>query len=525
MSKPFTYWVRLALVATLCTITTFSPVYAGRWMDRLLHRDACKAPVDCCEVISPCESKCAAVPAAPCSVLPTSPCTLAPIACDAAPPEWTSVPKVEMAPAIATPETKLSKETTPAAETPAALKPAITPPAAETPAVIKPAVTPPATVVPAETTPVIQPVVEPTVNEVAPVVTPVPPKVAPSTPVVEPVPTNVDPVVEPPKTSPTIDDLLGTEPAKPAPTKPAQATDDLFGTEPAPAKPAPATDDLFGTEPAPAKPAPAADDLFGTEPAPAKPVPAADDLFGTEPAPAKPVPAADDLFGTEPAKPAPAADDLFGTEPAADKATKTDPAESDIGDLFKEDAQAKPAPVPEKGEPNLDELFGKPISATTEEASQSSINTDDVPDFDRLFSQSRVANEQPKETVTSPAESAPSPIETKTTTPAAVDSDPDLELDKLFGVGSFTPPPQFDGAEYRQWVDNTGAYAIKARLTVIYSDKIKLTKENGNTTTVSLSRLSDADFGYVQWVASSMTGEQTSMLVKKNAAPNSESTR
>ncbi|MCY2979437.1 MAG: SHD1 domain-containing protein [Planctomycetota bacterium] len=513
MSKPFTYWVRLALVATLCTITTFSPVYAGRWMDRLLHRDACKAPVNCCEVISTCESKCAAVPAAPWTVLPMSPCMPAPIACDSAPSEMTSVPKVEMEPAIATPETKLPKVTTPATETPA---------------VLKPAVTSPAIVAPVETAPVIQTPVEPTVNEVAPVVTPVPPKVEPLNPVVEPVPTNLDPVVEPPKTTPTVDDLFGTEPAKPAPAKPA------------PAKPAPAADDLFGTEPAkpaPAKPAPAADDLFGTEPAkpaPAKPAPAADDLFGTEPAPAKPAPAADDLFGTEPApaRPAPATDDIFGTEPAAEKATKTDPAESEIGDLFKEDAQAKPAPVPEKAEPNLDELFGKPISSTTEEASQSNVNTDDAQFFDKLFSQSRVAKEQPKQdqpatvdTVTLPAESAPDPIETKTTTPAAADSDPDLELDKLFGVGSFNPPPQFDGAEYRQWVDNTGAYAIKARLTVIYSDKIKLTKENGNTTTVSLSRLSDADFGYVQWVASSLTGEQTSMLVKNNAAPNADSTR
>ncbi|MEI7459334.1 MAG: SHD1 domain-containing protein, partial [Pirellula sp.] len=285
-------------------------------------------------------------------------------------------------------------------------------------------------------------------------------------------------------------------------------------------------DDLFGTEPA--KPAAGADDLFGTEPA--KPAAAADDLFGTEPA--KPAAAADDLFGTEPAKPAAAADDLFGTEPAPDKATKTDPAESDINDLFKVDAQAKPAPVPGKGESNLDELFGKPISATTEEASRSNINTDDAQSFDNLFSQSRVAEEQSEQnqpatvdTVTLPAESAPDPIETKTTTPAAVDSDPDLELEKLFGVGSFTPPPQFDGAEYRQWVDNTGAYAIKAQLTVIYSDKIKLTKENGNTTTVSLSRLSDADFGYVQWVASRLTGEQASMHVKKNVAPNASSTR
>ena len=472
MSKPFTYWVRLALVVTLCTITTFSPVYAGRWIDRLLHRDACKAPVGCCEVISPCESKCDDVPATPCSLLPTSPCTPAPIACDSASPEMTSVPQVEMEPAIATPETKRPKATTPATETPVA----------------------PAIVAPAETTPVIQTPVEPPVIEVAPIVTPVPPKVEPLNPVVEPVPTNLDPIVVPPKTSPATDDLFGTEPAKPAPAKPAPAADDLFGTEPA--------------KPAPAKPTPAADDLFGTEPA--------------KPAPAKPAPAADDLFGTAPAKRA----------PAADKSTKTDPDEPSLDELFKLDGQAKPAPVPKKGEPSLDELFEKPISTTTDEASQSNNNTDDAQSFDKLFSSPVVATEQPKQlqpaavdTVTLPTESVPDPIETKTTTSDAVDSQPYLELDKLFGVGSFTPPPQFDGAEYRQWVDNTGAYSIKARLTVIYSDKIKLTKENGKTTTVPLSRLSGADFGYVQWVVSSLTVEQTSMLVKNNAAPNADPTR
>ena len=53
MSKPFMYWVRLALVATMCTLITFSPVSAGRWMDRLLHRDACNIPVDSCQTTGP----------------------------------------------------------------------------------------------------------------------------------------------------------------------------------------------------------------------------------------------------------------------------------------------------------------------------------------------------------------------------------------------------------------------------------------------------------------------------------------
>ncbi len=528
MSKPFTYWVDLALVVTLCTLTTFNPVYAGRWMDRLLHRDACKAPADCCEVVSQGDANCSIVPADPCSVLPTSPCTPVPNACDLTPMEM-SVPNLDREPAIATPE--------------------ITLPKVATPDIQSPAVTSPAIVAPAETTPVIDTPVKPTVNEVAPVTTPDPPKVEPPTPVVEPAPKTLEPVVDPApaKPAPATDDLFGTEPAKPAPAKPAPTTDDLFGTEPAkpapaepaPTKPAPATDDLFGTEPAkpaPTKPAPATDDLFGTEPA--KPAPA--EPAPTKPAPAKPAPAKpdtaiDDLFGAEPAKPAPvepapakpapakpdtAIEDLFGTEPAAGKATKTDPAETDIGDLFKAEPPAKPAPVPEK-EPNLDELFGKPIRATTDEPIHSELNTDDPQLFDKVFSQSGVAKEQPKQDSPAPADTVTPPLESATgTIETAAESDPDLELDKLFGVGAFTAPTQFGGAEYRQWVDNTGTYAVNARLTVIYSDKIKLTKENGKSTTVALSRLSEADFGYVQWVASNLTGEQSSILVKRNSAPN-----
>ncbi|MEQ1824963.1 MAG: SHD1 domain-containing protein, partial [Pirellula sp.] len=82
--------------------------------------------------------------------------------------------------------------------------------------------------------------------------------------------------------------------------------------------------------------------------------------------------------------------------------------------------------------------------------------------------------------------------------------------------GSFVPPPNFNGAEFRNWIDNTGAYAVKARLSVIYIDKVKLLKENGKFTTVPLSRLCEKDFAYVQWVANNLTGEQASMMVKKD---------
>ena len=100
------------------------------------------------------------------------------------------------------------------------------------------------------------------------------------------------------------------------------------------------------------------------------------------------------------------------------------------------------------------------------------------------------------------------------------------ELDALFGIGAFTSPSEFMGAEYRQWVDNSGAYQVKGRLAVIYVDKIKLLKENGKFTTVSLSRLSDADFGYVSWVATNLTKETTARMVKtKSQAFNSDVAR
>ena len=75
MSKPFTYWVRLALVVTMCTLVTFSPVNAGRLMDRLLHRDACKtSAIECCEPNSPCEPSYLVVPCAPCPSQPAPQC-------------------------------------------------------------------------------------------------------------------------------------------------------------------------------------------------------------------------------------------------------------------------------------------------------------------------------------------------------------------------------------------------------------------------------------------------------------------
>jgi hypothetical protein len=50
----------------------------------------------------------------------------------------------------------------------------------------------------------------------------------------------------------------------------------------------------------------------------------------------------------------------------------------------------------------------------------------------------------------------------------------------------------------RTWVDNTGHYEVEARLVVIMVDSVRLLKENGRTTTVPMSRLSDGDRDYVE---------------------------
>ncbi len=126
--------------------------------------------------------------------------------------------------------------------------------------------------------------------------------------------------------------------------------------------------------------------------------------------------------------------------------------------------------------------------------------------LDNLFP---VKPEEKKEAPTTP--SAPTQ---KESAPKKDNVDP---LDKLFGLGQFTPPEQFRGAEFQTWVDNTGTYSVKARLAVIYTDRVKLLKENGKYTTVPLNRLSDRDFAYVQWVASNLSAEANTKFVKKDA--------
>ncbi|MFN7447242.1 MAG: SHD1 domain-containing protein [Pirellula sp.] len=523
MSKPFTYWVRLALVATLCTLTTFSPALAGKFIDRLLNRDCPSSNNNCCEIVAPecpgvptcemptnCESTVACAPVVPCvPATPSAPCDG--MVDSAAPP----APAATTAPAAVVPSEKTEASAVPAAP--------VAPAVVETPEAKASVVEEPKPSVPA-----IQPE-QPAPVKPAEIAAPAETPVAPAAPVVETLKVIDSPVAAPATTpiAPALEAPATEAPATEAPaktdSKKPDIADDLFGESPAttPAIEKPATETPEVNPPAKANES--LDDVFGTKPDSV--LPGAD---APKVAPATTTPPAnatglDSVFG-EPEtpkadiKPATkdAVDDLFG-EPAPTKETPKADAKSDLDDLFGDPAKAAPteapaatppaatapAATPPAADPSLDDLFGKPVS--TEEKPQST--GDGL--FDDLFA--------PKQPASEPA----APVKT----PAAPKNNSD-ELDKLFGIGSFTAPSQFNGAEFKTWVDNTGTYSVKGRLAVIYSDKVKLLKENGKFTTVPLDRLSDRDYEYVRWVASNLSPDKSTKFVKKEAVgPEVESIR
>jgi hypothetical protein len=101
--------------------------------------------------------------------------------------------------------------------------------------------------------------------------------------------------------------------------------------------------------------------------------------------------------------------------------------------------------------------------------------------------------------------------------PTAADDSSSIDLDSLFG----DPAPQSPGVEPKQesstsldelfqstdlrtWKDNTGAFEVEAKLAVIYPDKVRLLKTNGNYCTVPMRRLSDSDRQLVEQIASQL---------------------
>lgn len=66
--------------------------------------------------------------------------------------------------------------------------------------------------------------------------------------------------------------------------------------------------------------------------------------------------------------------------------------------------------------------------------------------------------------------------------------------------GSSDPPPPAEEvvAELREWTDNTGAYKIKATFLEVKNGEAQLKRESGETISLPLSKLSDADQKYIR---------------------------
>ncbi len=260
------------------------------------------------------------------------------------------------------------------------------------------------------------------------------------------------------------------EPAEPAePTPPEEPESPKPVDEPEEPAEKPPAKKVVKEEPAPAEPKP-------TEPKPTEP-------------PAKP----------EPAKPDTTLDDLFGDLPAEEAAPKEAmPAETpdtgdNLDDLFGPPAEEKPAAKP--AEESLDDLFGPPA---------------EKPPAEKPPAEKPPAEKPPAEKP--PAEKPPAekpPAEKPPADKPAADAG---NLDDLFGPPAAKKPaaadPFGDSTQWqplelpmRLWVDNTGSYQVRARLLVVTSDGVRLLKENGRTTTVSVLRLSNADQSYVDRIA------------------------
>jgi hypothetical protein len=145
-----------------------------------------------------------------------------------------------------------------------------------------------------------------------------------------------------------------------------------------------------------------------------------------------------------------------------------------------------------------------------------STDVDSGPNFDDLF-----ANPAGSSKVESPntksSDGNPTP---------SLENQNDAGFDNLFKStsnqteeSSQVTDSAFRGAEFREWVDNTGDYSVKARLVVIYPDRVRLIKENGKFTSVPMSRLCNADRDYVNWVAVSLSKGPAAKFVNTETDP------
>jgi hypothetical protein len=69
----------------------------------------------------------------------------------------------------------------------------------------------------------------------------------------------------------------------------------------------------------------------------------------------------------------------------------------------------------------------------------------------------------------------------------------------------------------REWVDNTGKYTTRGRLVSFLDGHVRLLKENGRTTTVPLTRLSQNDLEFVNRQASAQKDSRAIEMARAEA--------
>jgi hypothetical protein len=185
-----------------------------------------------------------------------------------------------------------------------------------------------------------------------------------------------------------------------------------------------------------------------------------------------------------------------------------------------------PTPPPAETTPSED-LFSAPSPESTPPAATElppAAEEPAAPAADDLFEPSEPAAESaaPAETPSEPAgdDLFGPPAETAPAEEAPAEEAPAEEEDDLFGDAGtiLRQPGGLASVELRGWIDNTGAHSCRGRMIKMLDGKVQLLKDNGRTTTVSLSRLSEADLAFVNRQASAHRAEAMGKTAQANTS-------
>jgi hypothetical protein len=166
-------------------------------------------------------------------------------------------------------------------------------------------------------------------------------------------------------------------------------------------------------------------------------------------------------------------------KPAVEKpAVKKD----DLDDLFNDAPKNPPKPAEKPAEKPAVEPAAEPVPEKPAEPAAEKPAAE-APAEEKPAAEEPAAEAPPAEA--KPAEKAPAE---KKPAPKVEEDDPF----KISAEGQLAA---------RSWTDDTGTFQIQGRLVALLDGKVRILKETGKTTTVSLERLSAADRTYVDEVA------------------------